>query len=280
MFLPSFLIIGAMKAGTTSLYRDLQANPDVFFPVDKEPGSLASDDVLTRKGRRDYAGLYSRAAPGQVCGDASTTYAMRPDVPRVPERARRVVGRDVRVIYLVREPLARIVSHHYHDYVRGVVGESIDEAVRRHSRYVDYSRYAEQAEPWIEAFGSDRVEVVRFEDYISDRRRVVAELSAFIGVRPRPELVEADKVFNRSDGQPVLVGPLRDLHGSGLYGRWIRPRLSPELRHRLRHLLLPKAPPRPGAPSPVTWDYVQERLADDTARQPSVFPPTTARSHG
>ncbi len=277
MPLPSFLIIGAMKCGTTSLYRDLEANPDVFFPLDKEPGNLASDDVLTGKGRGDYEGLYSRAARGQVCGDASARYAMRPDFPCVPERARRVLGSDVRIIYLVREPLARIVSHHYHDYIRGVVNESIDWAVRRYSRYIDYSRYAEQVEPWIEVFGPHQVEVVKFEHYIANRRRVVAELSTFIGVRPRPDLVNVHRIFNRGDGQPVLTGPWLELRDSGLYQRWVRPRLSTELRHRLRYRLLPEGPPRPEPPSQATRRFLREALSEDVTRQAQVFPPMTRR---
>lgn len=49
--LPDFLVIGAMKAGTTSLFFDLSANPAIFFPEDKEPHRLANDRALTSAGR-------------------------------------------------------------------------------------------------------------------------------------------------------------------------------------------------------------------------------------
>jgi hypothetical protein len=92
MRLPDFLIIGAMRAGTTSLFFDLLANPAVFFPQDKEPHCLATDDVLSASGRAAYGDLYRAAGPGQACGDASTGYSKLPDVMGVPERALRVIG--------------------------------------------------------------------------------------------------------------------------------------------------------------------------------------------
>ncbi len=54
MRLSDFLIIGPQKAGTTTLYRDLLANPAIFLPIDKEPGNLREDGVLTVAGRSAY----------------------------------------------------------------------------------------------------------------------------------------------------------------------------------------------------------------------------------
>ena len=118
MTLPGFLVVGAMKAGTTSLYRDLPTNPSVFMPIDKEPNNLLSDDVRTPQGLDDYARHFQRAGADQLCGEASTAYTMLPRHTGVPERALEVLGPDCRIIYLVREPVARIVSHHQHALVR------------------------------------------------------------------------------------------------------------------------------------------------------------------
>ena len=87
MPLPDFLIIGAMKAGTTTLYRDLMTNPAIFFPSEKEKSHLLRDEVLTEAGRRDYEKLFRRARPGQVLGIAPTRYTNLPDCPGVPGRA-------------------------------------------------------------------------------------------------------------------------------------------------------------------------------------------------
>ncbi len=115
MRLPDFLIIGAQKAGTTTLYRDLLANPAIFLPIDKEPGNLCEDDLLTDTGRSAYARHFANASTDQLCGEATTSHTKRPDVLGVPARARRLLGDKLKVIYLVREPISRIISHHHHE---------------------------------------------------------------------------------------------------------------------------------------------------------------------
>ena len=86
--------------------------------------------------------------------DASTAYSKRPDFEGVPERAVAVLPAGFKVIYMVRHPIERIVSQHHHAHFAGEVGASIDDAVRQHDRFIHYSRYAYQLEPWLEAVGS------------------------------------------------------------------------------------------------------------------------------
>ncbi|MHC4218058.1 MAG: sulfotransferase domain-containing protein, partial [Planctomycetota bacterium] len=174
MRLSDFLIIGAMKAGTTSLYRDLLDNPAVFMPVEKEPANLLSDEVCTSVGRRAYARHFERARPDQVCGEATTGCAKLPDIPGVPQRAKRVLGPKVKAIYLVREPVSRIISQHHHERSSRKISCDIDTAVREHSRFIDFSRYAMQITPWLEALGPEQVMLVRFETYVAQRLETVA----------------------------------------------------------------------------------------------------------
>lgn len=263
---PDFLIVGAMKAGTTTVFRDLATNPAVFFPLDKEPGNLETDAVLTPAGRAEYAAMFSAARTDQVCGEASTTYTKQPEFEGAAGRARELCGPDLSVIYSVREPVARIVSQHHHELLLGEVPADIDRAVREVPRLVGYSRYASQITPWIEAFGSERVRVVRFEDYVSDRPAGASSLCAFLGIAPRPDLVNPDAVFNRSQGKPVDRGVFNRLRQTAPYRRLIRPFVSTELRDRFRHVLLPKAAPRPDPPKPETVDRIIDAVADDAER--------------
>lgn len=264
MRLPGFLIIGGMKCGTTSLFFDLAANPAIFTPDDKEPSDLTSDRVLTREGTRRYERLFRRARGDQVCGEASTGYAKLPDVRGVPRRARRLLP-GARIIYLVREPVSRAVSHHYHLLIAGSVDGDIDRAVRSDSGLIDYSLYAMQIRPWIDAFGEERVRIVRFEDYVARRRETVAEISRFLGVEPRTEAIRADQVHNRGGERRVPGGLAWRLSRRGLYQSWIRPWLPLSARVGLRRLTMPEAPPPPAPPSPATVEYIQERVRDDTA---------------
>ena len=98
MTLPHFLIIGGMKCGSTTLYRDLLTHPRVFFPIDKEPCNLCDDRVLTDAGRAEYEALFKRARPDQLCAEASTDYTKLPDRPGVAARALRVLGPELKLI--------------------------------------------------------------------------------------------------------------------------------------------------------------------------------------
>jgi hypothetical protein len=267
MKLPDFLIIGAMKAGTTTLYRDLMTHPRVFFPIDKEPGNLTDDAVLGGEGLAGYAALFAGAAPGQIAGEASTAYTKRPTHEGVAARARTLLGPDLRVIYLMREPVSRVISQHRHELTSGEIGErSLDEAVARHPRLLDYSRYAMQLEPWLDALGRGRVLALEMEAFTADRAGTVARVQRFLGLEPMPERVEADRVYNRSDEKPVMRGRWRGVQQSWAYQRLVRPVLGVGIRQWLRVALLPTAQDQTEPVSASMLEAVRGALAADTAR--------------
>lgn len=249
MRLPDFLIIGAMKAGTTSLYRDLLANPAVFMPHDKEPNSLTGDDVLTDAGRSKYARLFDRAGPHQVCGEASTTYTQLPDITGVPARARKLLGERVRLIYLVRHPVERAISHHHHILAGGHTNQGFDEALKHWPRFIDYSLYAMQVKAWLEHFPRENLLIVLFERYIRERRATVESISRFLGVPADCSAIDADAAHNRTEGKPVAPGWARLLHDNVLYKRLVRDMLPTATRERLKRLVSRRAPARPPPPS-------------------------------
>lgn len=262
MRLPDFLVIGAMKAGTTTLYRDLDANPNIFMPDDKEPGNLLTDDVRSRRGRRAYARHFKRARGDQVCGEATTSYTKLPDHPGIAARARQVLGPDLKVVYVVREPVSRIISHHFL-WRFEPVNRDIDEAVRRDPRFINYTRYAMQITPWLETFGPRQVLIFRFEDYVSDRGATIDAISAFLGVEPASAARPTGEVHNRSAGHPLTRGPLAPVIRSHLYRRLVRPILGAGVRTRLRSALLPKADGAHDNPSLETVDFILAELRDD-----------------
>ncbi|MAY73682.1 MAG: hypothetical protein CMJ31_02980 [Phycisphaerae bacterium] len=242
MRLPDFLIIGGMKCGSTTLYRDLMTHPDVFFPIDKEPESLGSDHVLTEEGRAAYGALFAKAADHQLCAEASTGYTKLPDITGAARRARELIGADLRAIYVVREPVARIVSHHHHARSGGAdMPDDLLAALDSSPELLNYTRYATQVAPWIEAFGADAIRIVRFEDYTKARAETAAELSRFIGIDPKPELVQEDRVYNKSEAKPVVTGRWRLIQGNAVYRAVVRPLMSQAVRDRVRALILPKS---------------------------------------
>ncbi len=264
MRLPDFLIIGAQKAGTTTLYRDLLENPTIFLPIDKEPGNLSEDGALTDAGRSAYARHFAGAGSHQICGEATTGYTKQPDIPGVPERARNVLGEKFKVIYLVREPISRIISHHHHELISGQVSCGIDEAVRTDRRFVNYSRYAMQITPWRETLGPEQVLIVHFETYIENRLETIASVYRFLGIEPRCDLVRPNEVYNKSETKPVPPsGLLKVAQHSRWYQSLVRPLLSASARYKLRSALLPKAPPRPRPPDAATVRWLVDQLRED-----------------
>jgi len=239
---PGFLIIGAMKAGTTTLYRDLEDHPQLFLPPEKEPETLVKygedDDAIGA----DYRSLFRNAAGCQLPGEASTAYTKRPDNEGVAARALRVCGSDLKLIFLTREPVARAISHYRHDYGLGFVDEPLVEAFQNHLRYAAYSAYNWQLAPWRECFAPDRLLVLSFEDYVANRVATLERVCAFLGIDPAllPEPIE-DRAFNRSDGKPVAKGPVLMLVNSRLYQRFLKPLIPWSFRDWIIHTFLPKA---------------------------------------
>lgn len=264
MSLPGFLIIGAQKAGTTTLYRDLLENPAIFLPTDKEPGNLREDGVLTDAGRSAYATHFAGAGSHQICGEATTSYTKRPDIPGVPARARHLLGDKLKVIYLVRDPISRIISHHHHELTSGQVSCGIDEAVRTYPRFVNYSRYAMQITPWREALGPEQVLILHFETYIENRLETIAFVCRFLGIEAHCDVVHPNAVYNKSETNPVPPsGLLKVAQHSRWYQSLVRPLLSASARYKLRYALLPKAPPRPDPPEIETVRWLTDQLRQD-----------------
>ena len=241
MRFPDFLIIGGMKCGSTTVYRDLMTHPRVYFPIDKEPHNLVDDSVLSPEGRAAYAELFAKAEETQLCGEASTGYTKHPDHSGVAPRAEMLCGKDLRLIYAVREPVSRIASHHHHELTRGEMPEDLGEALDACPALLDYSRYAMQAEPWVKTFGPERLRVVPFERYTKDRTGGAAELMRFLGLDPVTDDIDESAVFNKSAAKPVTKGPWALVASNPLYRGLVRPLLSQSFKDKVRHAVLPKS---------------------------------------
>lgn len=259
--LPEFLVIGGMKCGSTTLYRDLLGHPDIYIP-DKELNVLADEGTTTDQ----YASRFAGAPPSAVCGDVSTTYSMLPDHAGVAERAEMLLGRAAKIIYLVRDPIARAVSHHRHMHAwhgPGKMGPNINDAVRKHASIVNYSRYAMQLQPWRDAFGDEAISVIVFEQYTVNRYGTLDRLSDVLDVSRHSKHVRGEKVYNSSSGKTVLSPFWLAIWKTPLYRRLMRPLMSPDLRESMRRVVLPSAPESPASPSLETVDYLIKNVIDD-----------------
>jgi hypothetical protein len=180
MMLPTFLVIGAMKSGTTSLCAYLAEHPQVFVSTEKELHFFIEQGNWHRE-RSWYESQFSDAAFATARGEGSTTYALWPTYGGVPERAAAIVP-DARLVYVVREPLSRIVSHYAHQWAIGEERRPLSEALTEDSVYIAGSRYTTQLRRWLDHFPREQLLVVTSDALRSDRVTTMSRIQEFLGV--------------------------------------------------------------------------------------------------
>jgi hypothetical protein len=196
--LPNFLIVGAAKAGTTTLYSVLRNHPEVFMPVDKEPEFF---DRRFDRGLDWYRRQFAGAGDAKAVGEATPSYlADAKAIDRIAE-----VLPKVRIVALLRNPIDRAYSHYWH--VRGFRAEprSFEEAIAAERRgeadarpYLGEGRYAAQLRRWKERFPNEQLLVRLFEDLRDEPRVVFRDVATFLGVDPALEPPGLGERYNQS----------------------------------------------------------------------------------
>jgi hypothetical protein len=175
---PNLFLVGAMKAGTNTLHRLLDAHPDIYMSKKpKEPSWIVGAN--SGKSEDWYLGLFAGAGNARYAGEASTDYSRAPRLQAAPERIRRYAP-DARVIYLMRDPLDRALSHYWWDVQYSAEGRSFKDAATRSREIRDVGHYAMQIAPYLETFGRDRVHVLTLERLTSDAPATLRDLWEFL----------------------------------------------------------------------------------------------------
>jgi hypothetical protein len=189
--LPNLITIGAMKCGTTSLHRYLDQHPEISMSTQKEPGFFKEDDFLDRLDW--YSSLFTEAL---VRGESSTGYTAYPLSPGVPERIHSLIP-DVKLIYLVGDPLKRIVANWVESYYTQEdlhpqaiyaqkAGRPLLEGLQDwddpYNYYVAKSRYATQLEQYLKVFPASQILVLDQSDLGERTTETLREVFAFAGV--------------------------------------------------------------------------------------------------
>ncbi|AKJ65531.1 sulfotransferase family protein [Kiritimatiella glycovorans] len=225
--LPNFLIVGAEKAGTTTLASILAQHPDVFMCEPKEPRYFSHPS--RGRGLAWYASLFESAEGKKAVGEASTAYTWHPHIADVPQRIHETLG-DIRYIYMVRDPVERLISHYRHAvYYRWIPeGLSLDEAVERCPALFDCGRYAHQVEQYRAVSAWSRWKIIALEDLLRNPEKVQRELCSFLSIgdhlTPLPHENAGDDLF-------ALPEPLRGLRNlqaliPGRIGNMVRRKLK------------------------------------------------------
>ncbi len=232
--LPDFIIIGAMKSATSTLYDQLLHQPGIFMPELKEPNFFSNDEQYSR-GMGWYGALFENAADTDIVGEASTHYTKLPTYPKTVDRLVKHI-QSPRLIYVLRHPVERLVSQYIHQWSEAEISCEIDKALTRHRELVSYSCYAQQLEPFMKAYGKQAILPVFFSDIKNRPQEVLEEICRFIGYRDTVEWkfdLEASNVSNKR----VRKFPLYDLVIENPVATWLRRGLFPKsFRTKVRNL--------------------------------------------
>jgi len=193
--LPDFIIIGAAKSGTSSLFHYFENHDHIFIPGIKEIEFFCKDENYS-KGIEWYKKHFNPAGNNQVCGDASTTYSRWPHTADVPKRIFELIPK-VKLIYILRHPVERTYSHYLHHMRQGIT-MSFEQALSKDDIYVDCSRYMMQIEHYLRFIPKDNLLLVFLNDLQNNPADTLFLIQDFIGV-PQINLVEdGEIVANKS----------------------------------------------------------------------------------
>ena len=218
MKVPSFLVVGAPKAGTSSLYQYLRGHPDIYLPEQKElhywssealsentsgPGDQSALlDVVTTW--HDYCQRYEAAALEKQLGDVSPSYLYFYN--RVIAELKQKLP-AVKIIIMLRDPIERAYSNYLHQqrltYEPLSFTEALDCEVKRGDkgysdfwRYTGHSHYFLACDAYARAFGLANVHFITFEELKDKPSDVMAKVFSFLGVDESYRPDNLDTVYN------------------------------------------------------------------------------------
>lgn len=274
MTLPNFLIIGAPRAGTTTLYHYLAQHPDVFMSEEKEPNFFLFDgsgprfggpntshthDLSTRT-IEQYRSLFAGADGYTAIGEGSTQYLYS------SHAARRIAVRlpEPKLVVIVRHPVERAYSSYLH--LRGLgeePAESFERALELEDDrkrggwwpkyfYVDKGLYYRQVQQYLDVFPADRLRVYMYEDLRSSPEDLLRDLFEYLAI---------DVAFT-----PTQVG---QTNASGVpRAAWLHRFLTTSSPTKL---VLKRLVPRPVA------EYIHQGIRRANLETPALAPDTRAR---
>ena len=186
---PNFFIVGAPRAGTTSLYEYLKQTPSVFMSAKKEPhffSAIRPPFLRPIVDEKKYLELFKNVKDEIAVGEASTSYLSDHVAPELIHKK----IPDSRIIMILRDPVERAFSHYlmartglekrtFHQSLHDYFDKKNFELSKS---YVEFGYYSNQIKKYWDVFGKEKVKIIIFEEYIKNVRTKVSEVLRFLEV--------------------------------------------------------------------------------------------------
>lgn len=240
---PNFLIIGAPKAGTTSLYKYLEQHTGIFMPTKKEPqffcdysdavgpGSEPYNRNMVRESKQ-YEALFAGAKIGQLTGEASTDYLSCESSASMIKQW----NPSCKIIAVLRNPIDRAYSEHMHLIRDCYENEKFSDALEMESArislgyiplfwHIKRGLYFEDVKRYIKFFGQDQVKIILFDDLVAEPEHTIRGIFSFLGLE-HENISHFEK--ENSSGQPrfgflqATYVSIRSLPGDSFIKRVVR----------------------------------------------------------
>ena len=285
MTMPNFLIIGAAKAGTTALYHYLQQHPQIYMSPHKEPRFFALEgESIDFQGPGDktrfrfvtdmesYRALFDGVSGEIAIGEASPWYLY---VPQAGDRIKHHLP-DVKLIAILREPVARAYSNFIHALREGLepvedFAQAMEAEAERISHnwsyrwhYKQKGFYYGQIKHYFELFDREQIKVYLYEDFISNPASLLQDIFRFLGVDETfvPNLSRKHNVSGIPRNVFLDQFLIRDTRPKRILTRLLpSKRLRQPLKNQLMKLnLRPKPPLEPSVKERFQQEYREDIL--------------------
>lgn len=245
-------IIGAQKAATTTLFEILATSPRISGASEKEPHFFSTEPDW-RAALSRYEALFEQRHDA-IYLEASTSYTFYPQRNLELWEDIHEYNPEARFIYILRNPLDRIVAAYRHSRARGYGQGEFADYVLKTRITLNVTRYFTQIMPFIRRFGREQVLLLDFDDFIADQAATLRQVSGFIGLPEdhfadaaphRANMAETGKLDHRLDRLPEPISALKQRF-PGTWDRITgplhreapdRPEIDPCLRRAIGNLL-------------------------------------------
>jgi len=220
--LPDFIICGAQKAGTTTLFNYLDQHPEICTSKIKEVHFFDWNNMYN-KGLTWYETQFEHCNENKVIGEASPYYMF---VPEVPRRIKKDIE-HVKLIFILRNPTDRAYSHYWHEVRSGWETSSFEDAIKleaerikrnsvylNHYSYLERGKYFVQLERFSKYFAKNQLFILKLEDLKRNKKKKLCELFSFLDVNTN--YLPNENIKKNKGGKPRILTLQKFAHKNNL----------------------------------------------------------------